>query len=183
MKTISRRSFVLLAALVAACGQGGGINSSRDDLDTAVRRAQSDLYANVPNARDVASRAAGVLIMPEVTEGGLFVGGAYGEGALLIGDAPVEYFSVAVASFGFQAGFQTASQALFFMTPDALANFRTTDGWTAGAETKYVFKEDAASFGVSTDTVNLPVYAIVFGQQGILAGATVEGAKYSRIIR
>ncbi len=182
MKTISRRSFVLLAAFLAACGQGG-INSSRDDLDSAVRSAQANLYASVPNAREVASRAAGVLIMPEVTEGGLFFGGAYGEGALLIGDAPVEYFSVAAASFGLQAGFQTASQALFFMTPEALANFRTTDGWSAGAETKYVFKEDAASFGVSTDTANLPVYALVFGQQGILAGATIEGAKYSRIIR
>lgn len=182
MNTISRRYFALLALALAACGQGG-INSSREDLDASVRTAQNALYASVPNAREVAARAAGVLIMPSVTEGGLFVGGSYGEGALLIGDAPVEYFSVAAASFGLQAGFQKASHALFFMTPEALANFRTTDGWSAGAETKYVFQEDAASFGVSTDTVNLPVYAIVFGQSGILAGASIEGSKYSRIIR
>lgn len=182
MVIMSRRAFAFSALVLAACGQGG-INTSGEELDAAVRRAEQELYASVPNAQSVASRAAGVLIMPSVTEGGLFVGGAYGEGALIIQGAIVEYFSVAAASFGLQAGFQTASQALFFMTPEALANFRTTDGWSAGAETKFVFREDAASFGVSTDTLNVPVYALVYGQEGILAGATIEGAKYSRIIR
>lgn len=110
MKRHSRRAFlvssVLATTLLAACGSGGGLNSNRDDIDAAVRQAQMDLYATVPGSQEAASRAAGVLIMPSVTEGGLMIGGGYGEGALLIGDAPVEYFSVASASYGLQAGYQ-----------------------------------------------------------------------------
>ena len=69
------------------------------------------------------------------------------------------------------------------MTQETLAGFRNADGWQLGVDAEFVYAEDSGSFGVSTNTMNLPVYAVVFGQSGAIVGATLQGAKYSRIIR
>ena len=36
---------------------------------------------------------------------------------------------------------------------------------------------------LTNNTLTKPIYAIVFGQRGVIAGASLEGAKYSRLIR
>ena len=67
------------------------------------------------------------------------------------------------------------------MTEDALANFRRGNGWAAGADIRYATPDQGASIG--TDTTELdPVVGLIFGQQGLIAGATLSGVKYSRII-
>ena len=69
------------------------------------------------------------------------------------------------------------------MTEDALKTFRVTDGWEIGAEAEVLFRKKGASLGVTNNTLTKPIYAIVFGQKGVIAGASLEGAKYSRLIR
>ena len=95
--------------------------------------AMDQLFKQVPGAQDLYNRSNGVLIMPEVTKAGLIVGGAYGEGALLINGNTVGYYSVAAASIGFQIGVQQTKHALFFLTQAALEKFRRADGWELGA--------------------------------------------------
>jgi lipid-binding SYLF domain-containing protein len=36
--------------------------------------------------------------------------------------------------------------------------------------------------GIDSNTLTNPVIAVVFGQAGLIAGATLEGTRYSRII-
>ena len=74
-----------------------------------------------------------------------------------------------------------ALAALFFMTEAALSDFRRSQGWAAGADLKYATPEQGASIGKDTTEIE-PVIALVFGQAGLIAGATLSGTKYTRII-
>lgn len=155
-------------------------------IDTKVDLALSRLYKEVAGARELSQRAVGILVMPEVIKGGFIVGGSYGEGALRTPpgfDRSAAYYSVAAASIGLQAGVQTSSQALFFLTERALANFRRADGWEVGADAEVTIPDRGANIGLDSTTQQKPIIAIVFGEDGLLIGASLAGAKYSPINR
>ena len=185
MSKISRRSFALGALastpLIAACGNGiGGNGAGR--IDARTDTTLDYLYSNYPNTTDIADKASGMLVMPLITEGGLIVGGGYGRGALRINGSTVDYYSATKGSVGLQIGAQQFAHVLFFMTEDALSQFRRSSGWAAGADIEYVFKDRGENLRAETTTSATPVVAVVFGQAGLLAGVSLEGMKYTRII-
>lgn len=179
---MTRRGVVLGAGAfgLAACANGVGSNGA-SQIDARVDATQSFLFQRYPGTQDLAARAAGVLYMPLVTEAGFGIGGSYGRGALRIQGVTVDYYSAAKGTIGFQIGAQQYAHALFFMTPDALEGFRRSSGWAAGADMRYATPEQGASIGKETTELD-PVIALVFGQQGLIAGATLGGTKYTRII-
>ena len=183
MTNFSRRSFALGAAALplAACGNGIG-GSGAAMIDARVAETLNFLYANYPGMQDLADRSAGQLVMPLVSEIGLGFGASFGRGALRVGDSSVDYYSAASASAGLQIGAQQFSHVLFFMTSDALMDFRTSDGWAAGADLEYAIAEQGEVLRADTTTSRSPVLALVFGQAGLRIGATLEGTKYTRII-
>ena len=181
MQNWTRRAAILGTASLAACASR--VNSSRGEIDSRVADGLAELYDTVPGAREITSSSAGVLLMPRVNEGGLIYGASYGEGALIIKGATVDYYSVASASIGLQIGAQRYRHALFFMTPEALADFRTSDGWELGLDAEYAIASRAGAASVTSGTYNKPIYAVIYGQEGIIVGASVEGNKYSRIVR
>lgn len=183
MYTFTRRAFGLgaVATGLAACGNGiGGAGAAT--IDARVAQTLQFMYDTYPGTRDLANRASGVLVMPLVTEAGLGFGGAFGRGALQIQGTTVDYYSSAAASAGLQIGAQQYSHVLFFMTQDALMNFRTSDGWAASADIDYAVNDQGEMLRAETTTSLSPVIAIVFAQVGLRVGATLEGTKYTRII-
>lgn len=180
MNNLTRR--MLIAAAVVAAPLAAFADSARE-IEADVDYATEQLYATVPGSKELAARARGVLIMPDVVKGGLIIGGSYGEGALRIGGVTEGYYSVAAASVGYQIGVQTTSHALFFMTQDALDGFRNSSGWELGADAEFTVPGDGISLNVDSTTAKSPVIAVIFAQDGLLAGASLEGAKYTRIAR
>ncbi|MEM9431193.1 MAG: YSC84-related protein [Pseudomonadota bacterium] len=182
MPVMTRRAVLAaVPASVVACGEIAVL--SQDEINASVAASRRLMFETVPWSRDLASRASGILIIPEIVEGGFVISAAYGEGALLIGDAPVDYISMTSAAFGFQIGAQAFSHALFFMTPDVLREFRVTDGWELGADAEFAVPDQGIGAGISSNTVGRPVVALIYGQRGLIAGASLEGTKYSRLIR
>ena len=182
MNKWTRRAFIAsVGASAAACTTSAGSSAAR--IDARVRAALQLMYAELPGSRDLADKANGMLVMPNVTKAGIGIGAAYGEGSLMIHGATVDYYSTAQASIGFQFGAQQYAHTLFFMTPEALADFRGSQGFALGADIQYVVVNTGDSFGVETTSVLSPIVAVVYGQSGLIAGATLEGTKYSRISR
>ena len=170
------------AALLVAAGCGNGIGSTgASNLDARVDATQNFLFSRYPGTRELADKAHGVLYMPLVTEAGFGIGAGYGRGALRINNVSVDYYSAARATVGLQIGAQQYAHALFFMTEAALGEFRRADGWAVGADARYALPDQGGSIGKET-TENQPVIALVFGQSGLIAGATLAGIKYTRII-
>ncbi len=185
MTQLTRRTCALsiLSAPIAlaACGNGiGGTGSA--DIDARVAGTLAFLYDTYPGTRDLGARASGILVMPLVTEVGLGLGASYGRGALLIRESTVDYYSTAAASAGLQIGAQQYSHVLFFMTEDALLQFRTSPGWAVGADAEYVIADEGDVLRAETTTSLSPVIAVIFGQTGLRVGASLEGTKYTRII-
>lgn len=180
---ISRRALLVGGAALglAGCSNAVGQDASAR-LDARVDTTRNYLLQNYPAVAPMVQGAKGVLYMPLMTEAGFGVGGAYGQGALRINDVTVDYYSAAQASIGFQIGAQQYAHVLMFMTPDALANFRRADGWTAGADLEYAVPDGGQSAGVDTVTTTAPVIAYVFGQAGLIVGVSLRGTKYTRII-
>ncbi|MEM9709746.1 MAG: YSC84-related protein [Pseudomonadota bacterium] len=184
MARISRRAALALAAslpVLAACGNGVGSNGGAV-IDQRVQATLDFMDENLPATRELRDVSAGMLVMPVVTEASFGFGGSFGRGALLVRGATVDYYSQAQGSFGLQIGAQQYAHVLFFMNEEALSEFRTSPGWAAGADVEYALNDQGESFGAETTTVLTPVIGVVFGQAGLLAGASVEGTKYTRII-
>ncbi|TQS72805.1 lipid-binding SYLF domain-containing protein [Rhodobacteraceae bacterium] len=181
---ISRRTLLATAGAtcgLAACGNGIGSNAGTQ-IDARVDATHAYLLRQYPGTQDLMNKAVGILYMPLMTEAGFGIGGAYGRGALRINDATVDYYVATSASVGFQIGAQQYAHALFFMTPESLAAFRRADGWQLGADARYALPDRGGSLGVDTTTSQAPVIALVFGQAGLIAGASLAGTKYTRIL-
>ncbi len=185
MKNISRRSIAFGAVasigLLAGCSNGIGSNGGAK-IDARVDQTLNFLYSQYPSTRGLADKSVGMLVMPLITEAGFGVGGGYGRGALRVNDTTVDYYSATKGSFGLQIGAQQYAHVLFFMTEDALLNYRRSSGWAAGADVEYVFKDKGENIRAETTTSTAPVLAVIFGQAGLHVGATLEGVKYTRII-
>lgn len=191
MTTTRRRALAALAAtlMLALAPAGPASAASAEAIDARVNVALGQLYEDVPYARELAQRAKAMLIMPRVTKGSFIVGGAYGEGALRLNDPATgygrsaAYYSVAAGSFGLQIGFQKTAHVLFFLTDTALEKFRGSDGWEIGADAEVTFPEAGLNAAVNSTTAEKPVIGVVFNEDGLAIGASLEGAKYSRIQR
>ncbi|WP_425606884.1 YSC84-related protein [Paracoccus maritimus] len=169
------------ALALAGCSNAVGSDASAK-LDARVDQTHQYLLQTYPNAAPMIQNAKGVLYMPLMTEAALGVGGAYGQGALRIGGATVDYYSATQATVGFQAGAQQYAHVLIFQTDQALAAFRAATGWVAGADAYYAIPAGGTNLGADTITAQYPVVAMIFGQSGLMAGAAIEGTKYTRII-
>lgn len=157
--------------------------ASRAEIDAQVREALARLKEHSNAGAELASRAAGVLVFPKVTKGGLVVGAEYGEGALRVGGATTGYYRLASASVGFQAGVQQKSVVLLFMTPQALERFRRSEGWKAGVDASVAIATLGAGDQLDTETARKPVVAFVFSNKGLMYNLTLEGSRITRLGR
>ena len=188
MKSLRRRNLLIGGIALLTSGSILGCSTKQtqyagNKILTDAEEAIETLFDVAPESRDIYNKSAGTLIMPRVTKASFVFGGSYGEGVLKIGGAPVDFYSVAAASFGYQLGAIQFSHVIFFMTEDALKTFRLTDGWEIGADAEVFFRKQGVSLGITSNTLTKPIYAVVFGQRGVIAGASLGGAKYSRLIR
>ena len=179
----TRRGFLAAsgALALAGCASFQDPSTRRADIDRRVDTAIDFLRNEVPGGGELIDRSVGMLIMPLMTEAAFSVGGSYGEGALRINGTSVSYHSAAQASFGLQVGAQQFAQALFFMTPEALESFRRDFKFSVGGEAKMTAIDAAQGINAQTLTALDPVVGLVFGQAGIIAGATLEGTVYTRL--
>ena len=170
-------AIVALLAFAAPAAHAG----SAQDIDLKADAALNRILAESPAAQALAEKAQAILIFPQIVKGGFGLGGQYGEGALRVNDATVAYYSIAGASFGFQAGAQAFSEVLFFMTPESLDYLERVKGFQVGADANVAVVNQGVAIEANSSTLREPVVAILFGQQGLMAGATLHGSKISRI--
>ncbi|CAD6562037.1 hypothetical protein LMG27952_07660 [Paraburkholderia hiiakae] len=104
-----------------------------------------------------------------------------GEGSLRANGHTVGYYSTATASVGWQIGAQSRAIVFLFMTDESLRRFRSTDGWSAGGDASVAVLKVGANGNVDTSTVTGQVEALVLTNTGLMAGASLEGTKVTRL--
>ena len=143
--------------------------------------ALSRLYAQQPSAKVLGQKAKGILVFPSMVKAGFMFGGQVGEGALRKNGKVVGYYNSVAASYGFQAGVQEFGYALFFMTNAALDQLDSTKGFELGVGPSFVIVDEGKGKSITSNTITSDVYAFIFSQRGLMAGAGIQGSKITRI--
>lgn len=155
--------------------------ASAQEIDVGVNEALRLLYSTEPKTRELARRARAVLVFPRIIKAGLIIGAQSGDGALRIEGTTTGYYNISAASFGLQAGGQRFSYALFFMNDAALRYLRQSNGWAIGSDPNVVVVNKGAAASLTSATLTQDVYAVPFGQHGLMAGIGLEGSKITQI--
>ncbi|HZJ12245.1 MAG TPA: hypothetical protein VFD26_06295, partial [Methyloceanibacter sp.] len=83
--------------------------ASAAEIEADANETLHSFVRQVSGARELANKAAGILVFPSVIKAGIGFGGEYGEGILLNQQKVEGYYNLVSASFGFQLGVQQRS--------------------------------------------------------------------------
>ncbi|SOY51128.1 BPSL1445 family SYLF domain-containing lipoprotein [Cupriavidus taiwanensis] len=153
----------------------------RRELDSGSDATLSRLYGSVNGARELGSRARGILVFPKTLSAGFIVGGEYGDGTLRSGGGTRGYYRLISGSVGWQIGAQSKSVILMFMTQDAYDKFMRSSGWTAGVDATVALATVGANGVLDTNTAQQPIVGFVMTNAGLMAGLSFEGSKITRL--
>jgi lipid-binding SYLF domain-containing protein len=168
--------FLIAGWLVDQAGAATG-----REIDVSVDVALEEFQKQVGGGKEFLESSKAVLVLPKVLKAGVGFGGEYGEGALRIAGKTVDYYNIASASFGFQFGGQVKTVLLVFMDEEALAKFRTSEGWKAGVDGSVALVTLGAGGSIDTDKIKEPIVGFVFGQKGLMYNLTLEGSKFTKM--
>lgn len=172
---------LVLGLLLMPAAPQDAVAASAAEIDAEIDAALVRFYEEVPAAKDLAKKAQGILIFPKVIKAGFGVGGEYGEGALRIGGKSVGYYNTAAASIGLQIGAQARAEVLMFMTQEALDRFRASNGWEVGVDGSVTVVKTGVAGEIDTTSFSDPVIGFIFGEQGLMANLSLEGAKITKM--
>jgi len=157
--------------------------ASGNVIDVQANDTLHSFVRQVGGARELANKAAGILVFPSVVKAGIGFGGEYGEGLLIVGQRPAGYYNLISASFGFQLGVQERSVIIMFMTQEALDAFYRRAGWKVGVDGSVAIITLGVGGGIDTDKITQPVIGFIIDQKGLMYNLTLEGSKITRIDR
>ncbi len=187
--TNTRRMFLALSLAVASALSVSVAPFDRasaataEDLNKDADQALQTLYRTNPVAKQISRKARAVLVFPNIVKAGLIFGGSYGEGVLKEGAKVVNYYNSVSGSWGLQAGAQSFGYAVFLMNNKAERYLNESKGWEIGVGPTVVIVNEGVAKNLSTSTLKDDAYAFIFGQEGLMAGVSIEGTKISRIKR
>jgi lipid-binding SYLF domain-containing protein len=175
--------FICMAIALFGMFSASAYAKTAAEINVSVNEALKRFYKDVNGAREFASTAKAILVMPNVTKAGFLVGGEYGEGSLRIGKKTVGYYNLIAGSYGFTAGVEQMDIIIAFMTKEALAQFKKVSGWEVGVDGNAVIVDVGGGKRLDTTTLKDPVVAFVFNAKGLMLDVSLKGAKFTRIVK
>ena len=154
------------------------------EINQGANEALKEFNKEVKGAMEfVQNDVKALLIFPSIVKAGIGIGGEYGEGVLRINGKGKHYYSTASASVGLQFGVQEKSMIIAFMTQKALDQFLVSDGWEIGVDGSVALVDLGGGKTITSKSINKPIVAFVFGNKGLMYNLTIEGSKFTKIVR
>lgn len=168
-------------AIFSLVTSAAALAATQAEIDQQVSTTVHHFNTIDPANKGLGNKAAGMLVFPRVTKGGIGVGGQFGEGALQVKGKTVGYYSVGAASVGLTLGLTKHSEIIMFMTQDALDNFTAGDGWSIGANAGITVVSGGANGSIDTQTAQKPILGFVFAEKGLIGDLSLAGSKITKI--
>jgi len=160
---------------------GTAFADSKAEIDVSVSKALKQFYAFNETNEKIADKAAGMLIFPRITKGGVGIAGEYGEGVLQVNGKTIDYYNIRSASIGLTLGIASRSEIIMFMTQKSLDKFKNSDGWKIGVDAGIAVVSMGAGGQYDTKTLQEPIIGFVFGEKGLIGDLSLEGSKISKM--
>jgi len=173
----------IIALLIAPTFSHVAQAATAKEIDVSVDVALDRFKNDIKGASEFLANAKGVLVIPNVIRVGFGLGGEYGEGALIVGGKTVDYYNTVAGSFGFQIGAQSKNIIIIFMEETALTKFRDSLGWRAGVDGSVALIDQGAGSSVDTDNLQHPIVGFIFGLKGLMVNLSLEGSKFTKLIK
>jgi len=182
-RTLLMAALSVASLLVAGCAAEAPADrdAKRRGIDANADLALASLFEKTKGSKELVRQAKGVLVFPDVVSAGLVVGGSHGDGVLRMGSTRAGYYSTSTAAVGLIAGAQSKAVFVLFLTDEALARFRASDGWTAGADASIEAVSVGASGAIDTQTARAPVVGFVISNGGLMANLSLAGTKVKKL--
>ncbi len=175
----------LLAAsvltLLGLVGSAVSFADSKAEIDANVGKALNQFHALNSKNKELAGKAAGMLVFPRITKAGVGVAGEFGEGELLVKDKTIGYYNIGSGSIGLTLGIAERSEIIMFMTQASLNQFTKSHGWSVSADAGFTVVSTGASGTYDTQTLKKPILGFVFGEKGLIGDLSLEGSKITKI--
>jgi len=173
---------VVFIALTACSAPTKYKSSAAYAIDREAKSSLNKLLHSNKDARNLKKNAIAILVFPKIYKAGFIFGAQYGNGALINPKGrTIGYYNSSAASYGFQAGIQGFGYVLFFMDGDALSYLDKSAGWELGVGPSIVIVDKGFGKNMTSTTLRKGVYAFIFDQKGIMAGAGIQGTKVTKI--
>jgi len=177
MKSFKALALLLLTTLFVSSSASA---ATAQQLQAEGQAALENLYAANPKTRDLGQKAYAILVFPTVVRAGLLMAGfERGDGVLFVKGQADGYYNTTSACPGLQAGAQTYSYALFFMTPEDLQSLKKSGGLNLGAAPGLTVADKGVAGGASLYTLH-GIKAFTFGQKGLMANIGFKATKISQ---
>ncbi len=175
---------VLIACLMVFAVPSSALADTAREIDVSVDVALEKFTKEVKGAGEFLQASKGVLVFPKVFKAGFFwLGGEYGEGGLRIDGKTADYYNMAAGSLGFQLGAQVKTVILVFLQQEALDNFRKSEGWKAGVDGSIAVADVGVGQAVDSNTFKQPIIGFIIDQKGLMYNLTLEGAKFTKMVK
>jgi hypothetical protein len=113
--------------LMIGCSTGSATKEERDTLVKQSQTSRQEWNKVDPQLEAFAKKGQGFVFFPEITKGGLLVGGANGHGVVYEKGQQIGYAELTQISVGFQAGGQTYSELIVFENQPAMDRFKRNE--------------------------------------------------------
>jgi lipid-binding SYLF domain-containing protein len=146
-----------------------------DPLELDVQRAILAIKKADPGIETFFQNSAGYVVLPSVGKGGFVIGGAYGEGLLLVDEKVDGFATMSQATIGLQVGGQKYAQFIFFKDDVAIGHFKRGN-FEFGAQASAVAIKAGASADAAYDT-GVAIFTHAAG--GLMLEGTVGGQRFT----
>lgn len=163
-------SLLILMALLAGCAT----TPSNDVLVAEARASLMRFVDRDPGLQGWIDHAFGYAVFPSVGKGGLWVGGAFGNGIVFERGQPIGRTRMIQGTVGAQIGAQSFAQVIFFEDEVALRNFQRGNYEFSAQATAVAATAGAAA----TTSYDGGVAVFIMTKGGLMAEATIGGQKF-----
>jgi lipid-binding SYLF domain-containing protein len=137
---------VVIMGLMVGCSTGSVTKEEGDTLMKSAAASRQEWNKIDPQFEAFAKKGYGYAFFPEITKGGLLVGGAHGRGVVYEKGQYIGYADLTQVSAGLQAGLQDYSELIVFENQAAMDKFKRNEfDFSANASAVYADKGAAAN--------------------------------------
>jgi len=161
-----------VALSFSACATVASSRHERDDLVASADRTLTKMRDTNAKLGKLLVDAHAYVVFPEIGEGALVAGGAFGRGVVYERGEPIAWAELDQGSFGAQLGGQTYSELIVLKDEKVLRDFMRGGIHFGGEATAIVITSGAA---VSGEFGEKGVATFVLPKAGFMAGVTLTG--------
>jgi len=182
MPRILKRAAIAAAVLAVIAGGAARAASEQQNLVEKARITLDDLRRDKEfgNARDLIKRARGVMVVPALIKGGLFIGAEGGDALLLSRGQDGTwsdpcFYTLASASFGLQIGLEEAEVVLIVLSDRAFSAFMN-DEFKFGAQAGLAIVTLGSTAEAATTSHFNADIVVWSSATGLYGGLTLNGS-------